>query len=93
MAAAIALKDSTCARGAADSAALSGFSAGRTVIVYVNGNYAGVKSTGPHDTQTTWGAVTGQVGMPSANPSGAQPVAAVDGTDQSTKATTTVTLT
>lgn len=91
MAASISLKDSSCARGAADVASLASFSPGRTVVVYVNGNFAGVKATGPHDLQA-YGANMSQVFMPEGNPTGTNAVKAVDNTD-GTSATTTVTLT
>jgi hypothetical protein len=93
MAATLAFKDSTAARGAEDYATMSSFKPGRTVAVYVNGNYAGVKATGPHDTQPTWGAVAGQIQMPVNNPAGAQKACAVDMTDGTTTAAVSITLT
>jgi len=94
MAASITLKDSSCARGAGDNMAGSNFVAGRTVIAYVGGQYAGVFPTGQHDTVTTRGALSGICGMPDSSKisAGAKTVTAKDGTDGTT-ATTTVTLT
>lgn len=66
------------------------FSPGRTVNMYVNGNFVGVLPTGPFGT-TPYGVCRGQLGMP-VDPAATYPVEAQDNTDETT-ATTTVTLT
>lgn len=92
--ASIALKDASAARGTPDFAACAGFLPGRTVAMYVNGQFAGVQPTGPFGT-TPYGTIAQDVFMPGTDKTAAgagKPVAAQDNTDKTT-ATTTVTLT
>ena len=92
MAASLALKDSSVARGNPDYAVCANFKAGRTLVMYVGGQYAGVQPTGPFGT-TAYGAVAADVFMPNSTISaGAKTATAVDNTD-GTKATASVTLT
>lgn len=94
MSAAITLKDSSVARAAGDNIAGTNFSAGRSIIMYVGGQYAGVLPSGQHDTVTARGAISGIMQAPGSSliSTGAKTVTAKDGTD-GTSATTTVTLT
>lgn len=94
MSAAISLKDASVARGAGDNLAGTNFQAGRTIIQYVGGQYAGVLPSGQHDTVTTRGAIAGIMQAPDSSriSTGLKTVTCKDGTD-GTSATTTVTLT
>lgn len=79
-------------RGAADPIIGSGFLPGRTVIVYVNGQYAGVQASG----LVKYGQLDKQVFMPDSSKiknAGTVPVQANDGTNIALSATSTVTLT
>lgn len=93
MAASIALKDASAARGAPDFASGSNWKPGRTVCMYVDGNFVAALPTGPFGT-LGYGNVGQQAFMPSApETTGAKPVVAKDNTDITISATTTVTLT
>lgn len=92
MAASIALKDTTTARGAGNYLSGTGFYAGRIVPLYVNGNYAGCTVSGPYGHLPSGNLATTML-IPAATPTGAaKPVVAEDNTDQTDRANTTVTV-
>lgn len=93
MAASIALKDASTPRGNPNYAAGQNFLPGRTVNVYVNGQFAGVQATGPYGT-VPYASIAADINMPSNTSAGAaKPVLAQDNTLPADFATTTVTLT
>lgn len=89
---AITVKDSTVVRGAQDHIRGTDFRAGRTVVLYVNGNYAGVQPIGPFD-NITYGSARGEFVLPSGTPTGARVLHAQDNTDPTLKATANLTVT
>jgi hypothetical protein len=91
------------ARGGQNFVACLSFKPGRTVAMYVNGQYAGVQTTGPFGLQpavgqfgsAAYGGANGDLNVPNADRMAAgvnQPVVAIDSTD-GTSATTTITTT
>lgn len=94
MAATLTLKDATVARGSYDYAAGASFKPGRTVILYIGGQYAGVLPTGPFGT-IPYGQANADMQMPHSTriSAGAKTATAVDATDSTVRATASVTLT
>lgn len=90
MAKSIAMNSGTVAAGSPDYVSGSNWSPGRTVGVYVGGQWAGCLPSGPFGI-VPYGGIQGQIPMPELA-AGAHPVEGQDNTDETT-ATTTVTLT
>ena len=89
----IAMKDASVARGGLDHVSGSNFIPGRTICYYVAGQFSCAVPSGPYGTQA-YGAANKQLPIPSGIPAAAgTPVAAIDNTDPTDKATTTVTTT
>lgn len=81
------------ARGAETYTSGSGFQAGHTIVLYVNGQYAGVTVSGPWS-NTSYQALNDEIAIPGTaliTTTGSKPVAAQDNTTGTT-ATTTVTV-
>lgn len=93
MATSIGLKDASVVRGNPDYAVGSEFLPGRTVNMYVNGQFAGVQPTGPFG-NVPYAGIAADVFMPTNTSAGAaKPVLAQDNTNIAVNASTTVTLT
>lgn len=89
----IAMKDASVPRGGVDHVAASNFVPGRTIVYYVAGQFAAVQASGPYGTQP-YGAASKPLPIPSnAAAASGQPVVAVDNTDPTDTASTTVTVT
>ena len=107
MAASVAVLPTSAARGSAINVQAAGFKPGRTVVLYVKGQFMGVQATGPYGqggptaapTDPGFGATDTQLTVPTAgsNPgqlpgTGADLVVAVDNTDFTTSTTATLTV-
>jgi hypothetical protein len=93
MAAAISMKDASVPRGGVDHVTATGYTAGRTIIYYVGGQFANVQASGPYGTQG-YGSAGKPLNIP-ANAAAAAvcPVVGIDATDPTDKATTSMTVT
>jgi len=88
MAATLALKQTTAARDAQIYASGAGYTAGRTLILYINGNYMDAKPT------DAFGSFAANATIPSGTPTGAaKPVLAEDNTTITSTAAATITVT
>lgn len=87
MAAAISLGATTAARGSQVAAIGTGFSPGRTEIIYLNGAYVGVAPT------NSSGAFNYPITIPAVATGSSKPVMDKDSTDITVTAITTLTVT